>query len=263
MTRRNPVLGGTRLRQLAHVASRLRSRFPLGRILTIRRGYCPICERKAAFVKASEWLRDGHYCLRCRGIPRFRALVRVLEAHFPAWRALRIHESSPSGAASDKLARECPGYVGTHLLPGVERGSTAAGYRCEDLSAQTFADATFDLVITQDVFEHVLEPARAFAEVARTLKPGGAHVFTLPWYYWKPTLVRAHREGGLTVHDQEPQYHGNPIDRRGSLVVTEWGSDLLPYIERCCGMQTTVEHLFDPGQAIDGEFRDVFVSRKR
>jgi hypothetical protein len=27
-------------------------------------------------------------------------------------------------------------------------------------------------------------------------------------------------------------------------------------------MSTTVEHLFDPGQGIDGEFRDVFVSRK-
>jgi hypothetical protein len=27
------------------------------------------------------------------------------------------------------------------------------------------------------------------------LRPGGAHVFTIPWCYWKPTLVRAARDG--------------------------------------------------------------------
>ena len=136
------------------------------------------------------------------------------------------------------------------------------GYRCEDLGAQTFGDGVFDLVVTQDVFEHVLDPARAFAEVARTLKPGGAHVFTVPWYYWKATVVRAHHDRGQVVHDHEPQYHGNPIDPRGSLVVTEWGFDLCEYVRRCCGMHTTVEHLFDPGQGICGEFREVFVSRR-
>jgi hypothetical protein len=35
----------------------------------------------------------------------------------------------------------------------------------EDLEALTFPDESFDLVITQDVFEHVLRPAKAFAEI--------------------------------------------------------------------------------------------------
>jgi hypothetical protein len=112
------------------------------------------------------------------------------------------------------------------------------------------------------VFEHVLHPARAFAEVARTLRPGGAHVFTLPWYYWKPTLIRAHREDGRVIHDEPAEYHGNPIDARGSLVVTEWGFGLLDFIERSAGLSTNVEHIFDASQGIDGEFREVFVSRK-
>lgn len=228
----------------------------------IHRGTCPACGRRTLFLKAGHWLRDHYFCLRCSSVPRFRALSRVLDERVPEWRSLEVHESSPAGAASARMARECRRYVATCFFPDVEPGATRDGYRCEDLERQTFGNGAFDLVVTQDVFEHVLDPARAFAEVARTLRPGGAHVFTVPWYYWKPTLIRAHREKGVVVHDQPAEYHANPIDPGGSLVVTEWGCDLLEFIARSSGMRTTVERLFDPGQGICGDFREVFVSRK-
>jgi SAM-dependent methyltransferase len=249
---------------MRRLLARLRRLGLLGTALAsaVHRGRCPVCERRTVFVKAGHWLRDLYYCARCASLPRSRALVHVLGRDFPTWRALRIHESSPTGASSAKLARECPGYVATHLLPGVAPGQVRDGCRCEDLQAQTFADTSFDLVVTQDVFEHVLDPARAFAEVARTLKPGGAHVFTLPWHYWKPTLVRARPgEDGIT-HLQPAEYHQNPIDPRGALVVTDWGSDLIDFIARSSGLSTTVVHLSDPSQGIAGDFCDVFVSRK-
>ena len=53
------------------------------------------------------------------------------------------------------------------------------GNRCENLEELTFDDNTFDLVITQDVLEHVLNPGKAFKEICRVLKPGGAHKFLL------------------------------------------------------------------------------------
>ena len=43
----------------------------------------------------------------------------------------------------------------------------------------TFENESFDLFITQDVFEHVMTPNKAFKEIERVLKPGGAHVFTV------------------------------------------------------------------------------------
>jgi SAM-dependent methyltransferase len=252
------------LRNWTGAARRLRRVAPLRAVLGagFNSGECPICERGTIFVKGGSWLRDQYFCARCLSIPRFRALVRVLNARFPRWRELDIHESSPAGASSEKLARECRGYVASHFFPDVAPGTTVGGYRSEDLERQTFADSSFDLVVTQDVFEHILEPRAAFAEVARTLRPGGAHVFTVPWYYWKPTLVRARREEGKVVHECPPDYHGNPIDARGSLVVTEWGFDLLDTIERSTGMRTTVEHIFDARQGICGEFGEVFVSEK-
>lgn len=225
-------------------------------------GYCSICQYKTIFIKRDKWLRDHYYCIRCKSIPRWRALVYVLETQFPDWRDLRLHESSPGGASSDKLKRESRGYIASHFFEDTPAGEVNWGFRCENLESQTFGDGEFDLVVTQDVFEHVLDPGRAFREVARTLKEGGAHVFTIPWYYWKKTLVRAVKENGTVSHLEEPDYHGNPIDSKGSLVVTEWGWDLCDFIYRHSGMTTTVVRVHDRYRGIEAEFIEIFISRK-
>lgn len=229
----------------------------------VRRGYCPICEKGTLFYKTGDWLRDHLLCLRCRSIPRWRALIGVLQESFPSWREMDLHESSPAGPASAKLSRECRRYVGTHFFPNVPVGTMFRGFRCEDLQAMTFADESFDLMVTSDVFEHIPDPARAFREVARILRPGGAHVFTVPWFYWKPTLVRAVIEDGQIRHLEPPDYHGNPIDEAGSLVFTEWGAELCHFIQEHSGLTTTAIRIHDPSQGIEGKFIEVFVSRKR
>jgi Methyltransferase domain len=146
-------------------------------------GTCPICGQRTVFIKEEPWLRDQFLCYRCRSIPRWRALIHVLERRFPTWREQRVHESSPGGPASPKLARECRYYTPAHVSPDVPPGDFEDGIRCKNLERQTFADASFDLVVTSEVFEPVLDPAQGFAEIARTLRPGGAHVFTVPWYF--------------------------------------------------------------------------------
>jgi ubiquinone/menaquinone biosynthesis C-methylase UbiE len=41
-----------------------------------------------------------------------------------------------------------------------------------------FENESIDLHVMQDVFEHLFTPSAAFREIARTLRAGGAHVFT-------------------------------------------------------------------------------------
>jgi SAM-dependent methyltransferase len=230
---------------------------------TLSRGECPICEKRVFFVQKGPWLRDDLLCNNCGSIPRSRALIHVLKTRFPNWRELQIHESSPGGAASDKLQRECKRYLPTHYFPDVPRGTSKNGFRSENLEKQTFPDASFDLVVTSDVFEHVADPAPAFSEIARTLRAGGAHVFTVPWYWWKPTLVRAVPEpDGSIRHLEKPDYHGNPIDENGSLVITEWGPDLCDFIYCASKMTTTAILIRDITMGLAGEFCEVFISRK-
>ncbi len=226
-------------------------------------GRCPICQTRVFFVRTGPWLRDQLLCHRCRSIPRWRALIYVLETRFPGWRDSQIHESSPGGPASAKLERECRRYLPTHYFPDIPPGESKNGFRSEDLEKQTFPDASFDLVVTSDVFEHIPNPASAFSEIARTLRPGGAHVFTVPWYWWKSTLVRAVRDPeGNIRHLEPPDFHGNPIDEKGSLVITEWGHELCDFIYRASGLTTTAILICDMKMGLAGKFCEVFISTR-
>ena len=137
--------------------------------------------------------------------------------------------------------------------------------RCETLEALTFPDGSFDLMITQDVMEHVLDPEAAFAEIARVLKPGGAHIFTVPLVRKteasRPRAVRS-ADGGLE-YLLEAQYHGNPVDAKGALVTMDWGYDIVEFVNRVTGMPGHIVSIDDIDRGIRAEFIDVVVSFKR
>ncbi len=209
-------------------------------------GTCSICEHSTLFVETGAWLRDQYLCVRCGSIPRWRALLCRLDAEYADWRDLAIHESSPGGPASDKLRRQAAGYSSSQYLgPDVPPGSTVGNVSCQDLCDLTFDDGSFDLFITQDVLEHVLRPDLAVQEIARVLKPGGAHVFTVPIHPDQATVVRAVPTETGVEHLLPPEYHGNPVDPNGSLVVREWGIDLLEFISLHCRLQTEAQYHHD------------------
>jgi ubiquinone/menaquinone biosynthesis C-methylase UbiE len=62
---------------------------------------------------------------------------------------------------------------------GVRRSSLKTHIHLGDAQALPFEDASFDAVVSTSVFEHLSDPAKAAAEVARVLRPGGvAHMIT-------------------------------------------------------------------------------------
>lgn len=232
------------------------------------RGYCDICEADVEFFSQQEWFRDFLTCPSCNSVPRERALMQVLKRYYPDYRKKRIHESSPGGrGVSVRLSRECRRYSYSHYFPDVPLGgkSEQFGARCESLEALTFADASFDLIITQDVMEHIPDPEAAFREIARVLRPGGAHIFTVPLVRkTDPSRPRAIRgENGEMKYLMEAQYHGNPVDEKGSLVTMDWGYDIVSAIMKSSGMPSNIVFIDDMDRGIRAEFIDVVVSLKR
>lgn len=163
----------------------------------------------------------------------------VIETFFPNWQELVIHESSPaSRGASKRLATMGRHYIPSQFFPNVQLGGVHKGIRCENLEQLTFEDESIDLHITQDVMEHVFNPAQVWKEIARTLKPNGAHIFTVPLVNKeKPSNLRAKMNpDGTITHILPPIYHGNPIDNGGSLMTIDWGFDICKHIFDSCGL---------------------------
>jgi SAM-dependent methyltransferase len=230
-----------------------------------RHGWCPICETPARFSSREAWFRDHLLCGTCGSIPRERALALLLKRRLPGWAGLRIHESSPAQRGiSAQIRRRAAAYVPTPFFPHAPAGRIVNGFRNENLEAQTFADGSFDLVVSLDVLEHVNEPDRALREICRTLVPGGAHVFTVPTYKGRTTSERRARflPDGRVEHLAEPEYHGNPVDESGSLVTFHYGYDLATLVTEWTGMHCEVTRFHDPGHGIIGEFTEVYWTTK-
>jgi SAM-dependent methyltransferase len=136
------------------------------------------------------------------------------------------------------------------------------GFRCESLESLTFKDQSFDLFVTQDVMEHIFNPDLAFREICRVLKPGGAHIFTVPIVnkFRKTEVCARLDENGETVLLKPPEYHGNPVDEEGALVTMHWGYDIVAYISQVAGMPSTIMTIDDLSQGIKAELIDVVVS---
>ncbi len=223
-------------------------------------GYCPICDKEVIFRSNKRWLRDNYFCASCNTIPRQRALVYFLNLFRPGWKNQFIHESSPS---LDYFIKHCPNYTFSHYFKEVAPGSTYNGSRCENLEQMTFQDESFDIFITQDVMEHVLNPDRAFAEIMRVLKRGGAYIFTVPKH--KSILnsyPRATLDKGEIIHNFPPDYHGNPIGDGKSLVTWDYGCDFDDLVKKWSEYNLSTLVLRDRNLGIDGEFLEVFIIKK-
>ena len=194
--------------------------------------------------------------------------MSVLRRYIPKYRSLKIHESSPCNrGVSPKLARECRRYAYSHFFPDIPLGEKhpVRNELCESLEALTFASNSVDLFITQDVLEHVFDPAAAFREIARVLKPDGAHIFTVPLVSkTDPSERRADKDDkGNVKHLKEARFHGNPIDDSGSLVTMDWGYDISSFIHEASGLATHMITIDDIDRGINAEYIEVLVSLKR
>ncbi len=83
--------------------------------------------------------------------------------------------------------------IGSEWLgPDIRSGEVRNDIRHEDVRKLSFADQSIDMVISQDVMEHVPDPAGGFGEIARVLKPGGLLLMTIPLATENRTQLRAH-----------------------------------------------------------------------
>jgi SAM-dependent methyltransferase len=174
-----------------------------------------------------------------------------------------IYNAESKGALHRAL---CPhaGYVCSEYFgPEFAPGQCVGGVRNEDLQRLSFADRSFDLVLSSDVLEHVPEPYLAHREILRVLKSRGRHIFTVPY---KPDAdrddVRARVVNGEIEYLAEKLYHGDPIrPQHGVLVWTIFGREMLDRLTDI-GFEMQVLSIKEPQLGILGDGGIVFGATK-
>jgi len=116
------------------------------------------------------------------------------------------------------ILKRLPGYIYGEYFDNVKPGELKGGILCIDLKNLQFESNYFDLVITEDVLEHIDGINFALTEINRILKPGGQHIFTVPLHENRRTLDRKCLKNEV--------YHGDPIRATGALVYTDFGQDI-------------------------------------
>ncbi len=224
-------------------------------------GYCHCCRNSVVFFSNESWLRDYYRCSICNSIPRQRHIQYILDRYFGGWEGVKIHESSPSNDFIERYSKS--NYSSSQFLPGISMGHYKDNIRCENLEKMTFHDNAFDIFVTQDVLEHVFNPDVAVREIMRVLKPGGAHIFTAPKHKsLKVSYPRATLNDGEVFYLKEAEYHGNPIGDGRSLVTWDYGDDFELLLHKWCGFPSVTYVTRDESIGVDGEYLEVFVTRK-
>lgn len=199
-------------------------------------GYCEACEQIRQF--SAPWspeetapnFRESLRCQRCGLWSRLRKVAGYVKAtHRADQRDIYLYEQVTSFYSWMRTTFADANVIGSEYLDdNIPGGTIINGVRHEDATSLSFADASFDLIVSCEVFEHVPDIRSTLSEAVRVLRPGGQLIMTIPFHSMEETTVqRATLEHGKLTHHLPPQYHGNPVSPDGSLVYFDYGWDFL------------------------------------
>jgi len=219
-----------------------------GGVIGQGRKQCNVCGSRAGFVPNGGHPKEGFDCISCGSISRDRMLISALglclgqSGPLGTWqpnRSLAVLETSGFRAHPDLLDSRF------RYMNLVYDDVAAHGVR-GDLQRLPVQDESLDVVISAEVFEHVREDEKGFAEVKRVLKDGGFFVLQVPALgdgEHSRTLVEA--RGDEDVYLCPPEYHAN-----NSLVYRYYGNDLVDRLARLTGMSVMLLRSSAPGNEI-------------
>lgn len=225
--------------------------------LAIARERCPICD-----FGWSVRLRDedvGVRCLRCRASAVTQSIIAVLGKLPLNLSTADACELSALGPLVRYLAPRTKSLATSEFIDGARPGTMHDGVRCENVEQLTYADASFDLCTSTEVFEHVADDRRGYSEMLRVLRPGGWLVFSVPLTGAASTQERTVIIDGVRRDVLPPEYHGDRYRGRQVFCYRNHGDDI---IDRLRDAGFSDARLCDPGLHLFGHARRIVVAQK-
>ena len=174
---------------------------------------CKCCDRLSIFLVPLNASGEYRACLFCSANDRYELLAAEIKSRYGNSLSTKdVLELDPHSPLR-KILSGSRTYTRSFYEEGINPGFVRAdGTVCEDITALSFASASFDLIVSAEVLEHVPDLDKALSESARVLKPGGAHLFTVPPNV--RTRKRAEVVSGVIHHIEPPEYHQDPMSQR-------------------------------------------------
>ena len=202
---------------------------------------CPICGASFSLPDTAQTdnLRETVLCRHCGANLRQQdvgsVLLKVINSKkttlidaLSEFSAMSIYLLESYGPIYNALCR-LPNFVCSEFFEDVPVGSAKGHVRCEEVQNLSFPDNSFDIVITQEIFEHVAEPEKGLREIHRVLRPGGFHIATIPFERsLDKNRKRTLASNAGIIHLLPAVYHGDAV--RNGLVFTDFGLELFDII---------------------------------
>jgi SAM-dependent methyltransferase len=151
-------------------------------------------------------------CLSCAATITNLSLIPIIQGHLAGNASAKsAYELSSYGATLKWLVKNMGSVTKSEYFPNRPRGSTVDNILNEDIQNLTFAENSFDVLTSNQVFEHVPDDIVGFRESRRVLKPGGAVIFSVPLYDTPTTVQTAVLEDGKVIFYGEPEYHDSRV----------------------------------------------------
>ncbi len=208
----------------------------------VYQGYCDRCRAVMPMtVSVGAWfgdqpnLREGLRCecgLSNRQRLMFSAVTRLAGDRAPAAVCI-LERLSP---LYYRLLETLPALLGSEYLEaGYPAGSIhrrrGEDVRHEDFCDLSYATASVDLLVHNDILEHIPDFRRALREAFRVLRPGGTMLFTCPFFAMPKTIVRARHDSDGTLVELLPrEVHGDGLRKGGILAYYNYGWELVDEI---------------------------------
>lgn len=208
------------------------------------------------------------FCIFCGSFSRKRHVAKVISeiignilyiSDIPKKSSVDIYNTDV-GDPFYKVLCEYDSYVCSDYQTNVELGmEMKKGVFCQNIEKLTFSNELFDLVITEDVLEHVRNYGKGFKEIHRVLRKGGYHIFTIPFNFDRPTINRVDTSNDEDLYILPPEYHESKNGK--VLSYRTYGIDLFQFLESI-GFETHVDFSKYSDQKYKIYDSFVFVSKK-
>ena len=209
-------------------------------------GYCTVCRGVKTFTVNSGVyfgplpnLREGLVC-ECGLSNRNRLIYSAITFERANEAEMQMAILERTSILYRRLQNIYPEIIGSEYIgEGIQSGTmhTVCGVpvRHESITELSFPSCSLDIIVHNDVLEHVFDYRKALAELWRVLRKGGSLIFTCPFFFMLDRELQKARilTDGSVEYLMEPEYHGDPINPKGALTFYHYGWGLLDDLIRC------------------------------